>query len=51
MRVYEVGDRMVYDMLLSSIGIGCRRNDLSGKALAARVAIPERTYRERVEHP
>lgn len=51
MKLNEVGDRMVYDMLLSSIGIGCRRNDLSGKALAARVAIPERTYRERVEHP
>ena len=51
MRLYEVGDRMVYDELLSSIGIGCRRNDLSGKALAARVAIPERTFRARVEHP
>ncbi len=51
MRLYEVGDRMVYDQLLSSIGIGCRANDLSGKALAKRVSIPERTFRERVNHP
>ena len=51
MRLYEVGDRMVYDELLASIGTGCRRFDMTGKALAARAGIPERTYRERVQHP
>ena len=51
MRLYEVGDRMVCDELLASIGIGCRRFDMTGKALAARAGIPERTFRERVQHP
>ena len=51
MRLNEVGDRMVYDELLASIGTGCRRFDISGKALAASVNIPERTFRERVQHP
>lgn len=51
MRLNEVGDRMVYDELLASIGTGCRRFDMNGKALAAKVGIPERTFRERVQHP
>ena len=51
MRLHEVGDRMVCDELLASIGTGCRRFDMTGKALAAKVGIPERTFRERVQHP
>lgn len=51
MRLHEVGDRLIYDELLSSIGTGCRHYDLCGKELAAKASIPERTYRERVQHP
>ncbi len=51
MRVKDVGNRMVCDELLASIGTGCRRFDISGKTLAERSGIPERTYRERVQHP
>lgn len=51
MRLDEVGNRMVCDELLASIGTGCRRFDMTGKALAARAGIPERTFRERVQHP
>ena len=51
MRLYKVGDRKVYYELLASIGTGCRLNDISGKALAEKVGIPERTYRDRILHP
>lgn len=51
MRLYEYGDRMIYDQLLASIGSGCRTYDMTGKALAESVGIKERTFRERVQHP